>query len=46
MATRLVAGDYWNAAFDTDGTRLAVTYKDTGFLSRRYSVRVIDAPRA
>ncbi|MEV0136632.1 hypothetical protein AB0H83_50440 [Dactylosporangium sp. NPDC050688] len=42
----LVAGDYWDAAFNADGTRLAVIYEDSGLLSTRYSVRVIDAPRA
>lgn len=41
-----VTGDYRDAAFNADGTRLAVTHVNSGLSSTRYSVRVIDAPRA
>ncbi|MEU7876506.1 hypothetical protein [Dactylosporangium sp. NPDC049140] len=41
-----VAGHYQDAAFNADGTRLAIVYANSGLLSTRYSVRVIDAPRA
>ena len=40
-----VDGDYRDAEFNADGTRLAVTYAERGWFSTTWSVRVIEAPR-
>ncbi|MFF5229891.1 hypothetical protein [Dactylosporangium sp. NPDC000521] len=43
---RIAGGRYRAAAFNADGTRLAVAYRDKGWFSITWSLRVIPVPRA
>ena len=43
---RIAGGRYRAAAFNADGTRLAVAYRDKGWFSMTWSLRVIPVPRA